>query len=518
MKIPIIKISAILSGFEPKIIINAKKATVKAARLLAKEQTFFDSDVVYIGPSSFISEQLLCTPNLNLICYGETDGLTDHIDNRSLNLIVLNKDIDSVHLYNLVNDLFAEQLKLYDDLKEVIDTFLKGYSLQQIINMSFKILKNPIALSDASYKLLAYTKDVSTDDLGWNEMVDKGRIPENRLKYFKDHRIIERMYVNRLPFITENPAVMNRCILEKVLIDNNVVAHLAVVECFKPFEERDLEVVELLCKLLSAEMQKNRLYRSAKRVIYEHFVTELLDGKISKSEVIKERESNVDLDLKDNLFVLTVNFEDYDVETTTIAYARDQLESIVNWSKSVLYDDHIILIFDCNVTIPFSQSKIKELNAFLKKYKMYSGLSRCFQDIAELRKHYHQSVSALKLGHKLNKGKQIYIYDDYAVFDFIDRHPLGDDVKDFCHPAIFKLINYDRQNASSLTQSLYVYLNNSQNIVGSAQELKIHRNTMHYRIDKAQEILQLSLEDRDISYLLHFSLKILRYLNNYSIL
>ncbi|UWG96715.1 helix-turn-helix domain-containing protein [Dehalobacter sp. DCM] len=518
MKIPITKIIDKLSNFDPIVYLHNKNTQYSTVHLLSKGQISFEPTIIYIGDYSLISEEALRNQHGNIILFISTEvGQTDKFKHIEANIIILDEKNDFKFIFNLINDIFAEQLRFSEDLKRIIDTFLKGYSLQQIIDTAYELLNNPIALTDASYKLVAFTKDIFSYDSAWNEMVLKGRIPDKKLQYFKQHRIIEKMYNSQLPFISDTPVVMNRCILKKVSVEDNIIGHVAVVEYFRPFEERDLEIVELLCKLLSSEMQKSKLYRFAKRVIYEHFVTDLLDGKISKSEAIKEIESNADLEMMDNLYILTASFEESDVETTTISYARDQLESIIDRSKSVLYDDHIIIIFDCNDLNPFLPGKFKELSTFLKKYKMFSGLSQCFHDIAELRRYYRQSVSALKLGHNLNKGKQIYNYDDYVVYDFIDRHALGDDLKDYCHPAVFKLLEHDHKNLTNLTQSLYIYLENFQNSVVSAKELKIHRNTMHYRLDKIQEVLQLSITDRDICHHLHFSLKILRYLNNYNV-
>jgi len=51
------------------------------------------------------------------------------------------------------------------------------------------------------------------------------------------------------------------------------------------------------------------------------------------------------------------------------------------------------------------------------------------------------------------------------------------------------------------------------NLVASADDLFIHRNTMNYRLSKIQELISVDIYNRDCYMTLYFSYKILEYIS-----
>ncbi|MDD6024286.1 MAG: helix-turn-helix domain-containing protein, partial [Oscillospiraceae bacterium] len=59
---------------------------------------------------------------------------------------------------------------------------------------------------------------------------------------------------------------------------------------------------------------------------------------------------------------------------------------------------------------------------------------------------------------------------------------------------------------------LLCYLEHAKNVTNTARELNLHRNTVHYRINKCTEILKnLDFSNDYISFLLMLSLHIAEY-------
>lgn len=78
-------------------------------------------------------------------------------------------------------------------------------------------------------------------------------------------------------------------------------------------------------------------------------------------------------------------------------------------------------------------------------------------------------------------------------------------------------MDYDKKYATCFTESLFAYLENAWNVVESAKALNIHRNSMGYRLEKIQEILKISLKDKNTGFHIHLSLKILEYTGDIAI-
>jgi hypothetical protein len=76
----------------------------------------------------------------------------------------------------------------------------------------------------------------------------------------------------------------------------------------------------------------------------------------------------------------------------------------------------------------------------------------------------------------------------YDALDF-------EEMESFCDRNIGKLIDYDKLNGSSLVRTIEVYFENKFNLSRTAKELRIHRNSLMYRLRRIDEILGRKLDD-----------------------
>jgi len=76
------------------------------------------------------------------------------------------------------------------------------------------------------------------------------------------------------------------------------------------------------------------------------------------------------------------------------------------------------------------------------------------------------------------------------------------------------LIAYDDDQHSELLDTLNTYFGNNGNTALTAKELKIHRNTLAYRLNRIAEITCLDLDDADVRLNLHLALKAREVLNS----
>ena len=70
-------------------------------------------------------------------------------------------------------------------------------------------------------------------------------------------------------------------------------------------------------------------------------------------------------------------------------------------------------------------------------------------------------------------------------------------LKNFYAEHIGCLIEGDRVHNTDMVETLYVYLKNFFGLKESGKELHLHPNTVKYRIDKIQDLLNVNLNDPD---------------------
>lgn len=106
-------------------------------------------------------------------------------------------------------------------------------------------------------------------------------------------------------------------------------------------------------------------------------------------------------------------------------------------------------------------------------------------------KAYH----ALSIGLDLHIPKLTYYYDDFPLQSILLPRVKEMTRTDFISPVLYEIKRYDEKNSTEFLLTLRSYLSHLQNNADTAAALHIHHNTLIYRLNKIEELFQLSLKD-----------------------
>ncbi|WP_411682011.1 PucR family transcriptional regulator [Clostridium thailandense] len=500
-----------LEHYTPKLHLYSREdVPIKSAKLLFKNQQSFEPCVLYIGKTSFLPKNLNYSCSINLLCIKESPIPDSYKESCPLNLIIIDNHCDLSIIFNEIQDMLTE---FHQWSSSLMDSLINNKGLDQIIDIGYNFLNNPILIIDTSFKLLEYKKNIEFNDPLWKATVIKGYMPYECVATVKAIKYVEQVYSSRSPiarnFVTEKYG-KSSTMVANIILSNKIFAHIVIFESQRSFKKMDFEITNFLCKVISSEMQKVKFFQNTKILIYECFIEDLLDGNIKDNEVIEERVKYLDLNLKENLYVLTIALSHFNEENTPIIQIKDYLEYIISDSKSIIYKNYIVMLISRRRKNLLFEEDFKTLKRFLYDNKLFGGLSRCFTKLVELQKHFVQSLKAVNLGIRMHSKKTLFIYDNYTVYHMMENHS-AEELKTFCHPSLLTLMEYDKQNNTTYLESLYTYISRDRNKVESADLLHIHRNTMSYRISKIKEIIDVDLDDRDLIFHLSLSFKILEF-------
>ena len=406
-----------------------------------------------------------------------------------------------------------EDAFLAENSLKMLEVLAEESSLQRLVEIGYEMFGNPILLIDMSLKTIAFASNSKiTDDPVWNEFVNSGYPSLSLVNYYASNKINQVINQSESPFIWTDSYSKYPRIMSKVVFGGKLIAVLSIIAHDKPLQDSDLELADLLSKAISIELQKNKFIHYSRGLMHENFIEELLTGKIKDGTIIDERIKVLNINLRKNLYTLTLDISDFDSTKGSLIYLRNELEQKMPNSKAVVHDDKIVLIISYDDDRQYNKSEINKLKMFLKTKQLFAGMSRCFYSLEEVQEHYLQSYNALKLGMLLNKKEYFFPYEEYAIYHFAESCSDIKNLKRNCHPSLLKLIEYDKDNNTDYTRSLYTYIINSKNISESANALNIHRNTMFYRLEKIKSITDIDLNNSNIFLHLHLSFKILELL------
>lgn len=134
------------------------------------------------------------------------------------------------------------------------------------------------------------------------------------------------------------------------------------------------------------------------------------------------------------------------------------------------------------------------------------GIGRVYK-LEELHKSYNEAQIALTLAKLMGKKSFIQEFSKMDEFTLIFSNDLQI-VKEYCCETLGLLIEYDNNNHGELLPTLRKLLDSSINWKSTAEFLHIHINTLYYRINQIEQILNIDFSKMDARTKLYTAIKV----------
>ena len=120
---------------------------------------------------------------------------------------------------------------------------------------------------------------------------------------------------------------------------------------------------------------------------------------------------------------------------------------------------------------------------------------------------YHEAQQALTLGQQLFGDRCLTSFDDLHVYRLLLELRTSRELRQFHQSILGALVDYDQRHAAELLVTLEGYFDEQCNIRAAAERLRIHRNTLIYRLRRIGEIAGIDLEHTETMHALQLALK-----------
>lgn len=410
-------------------------------------------------------------------------------------------------LFVLLQDIFYYYTAVFNKLLEIIK---ENQGLQSLLEEIAAILGNPGSIVNRNLKVLAGISYMpnTVNEKFYSEFIKK--IQTNGYSVGGSKMGIET-YLSKNNHNTEKPVFFNvndgaefPCISYNIKLQNKTIGWFNVYEVEKPFTETTSDLMMFFSEILSIELSKNELISLNDETKYEYLCADLLDVKSLSNREIEQLFEYLNFPMCNDYLLIVITSPMISNEYSKFSYLKSMILSFVKCNLCILYKHRIVMIFESSSEHLFSQFR-----TFLADSNMFAGISKSFTNIKDIKKAYTEAVKAVELGIKLNEPGSIFRYKDLQLYHLIDLCAKQKDIKDFCVPTLFKLMEYDPE----LSMTLYLYLRNEKSQAKTARELHIQRSSLLYRLRKIEEILELKLDDYQSVLHLQLSYEILNYLD-----
>ncbi|MDR0514754.1 MAG: PucR family transcriptional regulator ligand-binding domain-containing protein [Coriobacteriaceae bacterium] len=136
------------------------------------------------------------------------------------------------------------------------------------------------------------------------------------------------------------------------------------------------------------------------------------------------------------------------------------------------------------------------------------GIGTAGTGIDAVRKSYHEAQFALTVGKELVGEKGIYPFDGLGFYRLLFEVRNHQNLKDFLHESLGKLEEYDLKHNGDFIETLEAFFLFDGNLMRMSKELMMHYNSVSYRLQRIQQILEADLKDQTTRINLELALKI----------
>lgn len=401
----------------------------------------------------------------------------------------------------------VDKLVTDSGISTLLETLFYTTDLQELVECAAVILRNPVSVYNTGYYCIGVSnKDGIKDDL-WQ----KGKIGENtqysytaylhnlEQKYLRDPRKYKYFYENLEGFGSHR----RRMIL--LVFDSIVIGYLNILEYYVNFDEIPDEYYEIVVGAITKGVSVARAFHSNNRMgSPDALLYDLLTESFSSKAYYIQRVQGTVFEKSSKYRLMAINLDFLLVPGARIGNLKLSIQSLFSRSWSVLIESYAVFLIECGNKGILSHETLEQLTSILKPTGLCAGVSDCFQDLYSAKSYLYQARSAADIMRKTNKPSSVAFFDDYRLWCAAEQvyEKYGEI---FISETIRNMAEYDISHSSEYTNTLFYYLDSGRSLRETAKKMNVHRNTVHYRLDRINELFNNVASDDEHDYETYWS-------------
>lgn len=398
----------------------------------------------------------------------------------------------------------------------LLELLLGKHSIDEVLDVTEDIFKTPVIFIDINFKVWASRSAASITIPEWRKAVEKG---------FCDYEFIFAILnmedTANNPQSTEPYMVIDESndtkisMVTPLIIDRKYTGSLITfLDDKEAFAEREACLL-LANRVVTELILKNPEYRYMRGFVNESILWDLLRGNNKDSRELHRWIIDSDLGQNHDFKVFVIEKLDAERQKHSDASLRSDVYHLFPKSYSLFYEQYLVVL-SVDMARETEPTRSALFDQFAENHRIKIGISRHFFNLEDFRYHYLQGVHTLDIGKRLHPERHYYIFDRYRYHYLFESAGQAENVKlkDFVNEGVYRLLDYDQRKGTELCQTLKTLILNNVDIKKTIAALKIHRNTLNYRIERIEDIGKINLGDDGIFFEIGFSLLLLEYLES----
>ncbi len=269
-------------------------------------------------------------------------------------------------------------------------------------------------------------------------------------------------------------------------------------------EESALAPMDLIALDHAATIAALQLVQARSVMTREHrhralLLDEVVSGHPIREEVIVEQAATLGWNLRRPRVAVVAEMTARDGGGELLVAGQWLEERVLSATRAALGDDAIawgrrsgfaVLVPADTIASARDDARrlVQQLEQVMPEAIVSMGLGRVSPEVGQLHVSYREGTQALAIGRDLEGAGCVASFDELGLFRLLHPLSLGGELERYCADILEPLVQYDHEAKGELVKTLECYLRNGGNAAVTARELRIHYNTLRYRLAKIDEL------------------------------
>ncbi|HEY7034620.1 MAG TPA: GAF domain-containing protein [Thermomicrobiales bacterium] len=416
------------------------------------------------------------------------------------------------------NDALRRSQQIHDQLSALV---LQGRGIDDIARRLSSLIGNPVVVLGPHFNRVAASVSKDASDI------------TDRLAAFRTSSTIgaelARVASERRPVHLAPDAALDlphSLLVAPILTGRDLLGYVLVVEAERGFTALDFQALEQAATVFALELTRERFVDEVERRLRGDFIHDLIAAGFDRRTVV-ERAARLGHDLTLPQLLLAVALD----ERSGAPDGQDDggvgaVPAPLDWAlrtslrrrspmaqTSVAGDVMIALVAlprngaDAAAVRTLLRQIRTDLAAYLAPRTASIGVGRVRYSPDELQVAHQEAVQALRGSQRLGVAGQVAEYDRLGVERLLTQLLENQALTRFVDDVLGPLAAYDETHGTDLLATLDAYLRLGCRQRATADALGIHVNSLHYRLQRIQEVGDLDLENADVRLNLQLALR-----------
>ncbi len=392
-------------------------------------------------------------------------------------------------------DTKIDFLALYEEIYRLMP---QG-NLQDLMDVCYKVTNIPILIVDITYNVLGISPNKPTGDYLWDYLLQHRGYESDKIEITLKDGIIKSVDMNKAPYVIDWGSQKGHPKIQGIVrINNNVEAYVTMNCSGSVVTDDKLKAMEIIQSVCTYFFKGRESEGNMSHTYQKVFMTELMNDKIQSSDQLYRWFADMNFQPKPPYLIAAVSAYEENGRLV-LSLIRKSIQSLQH-SKLMLIRNNIlyILYFEYDNKLPLSKS----FNDILQRYDGHCGISMTFDNLLQFSCHREQAYMALSVGEAIHNPGRLYLYQELMLPAlFIDKVKALPK-ENYIPRVLFDIKRYDDENSTEFLLTVRTYILCLHNTTDTASKLHIHRNTLLYRLNKIEELFNISLKDSNLCF--HF--------------